>query len=101
MIIIRSRGGAVVQGCDRNVKAVGSMGKNYYHQGKASRGAGAQSVTVNRLVVGSIPIRRTEIFIYIYVSISSLWCLAKRGLESRHLPRKASRTRRKVGNGVS
>ena len=32
---------------------------------KASRGAGAQSVPVNRLVVGSIPTRGEEIFIYI------------------------------------
>ena len=29
---------------------------------EASRGAGAQSVTVNRLVVGSIPTRGHEIF---------------------------------------
>ena len=29
---------------------------------EASRGAGAQSVTVNRLVVGSIPTRGDEIF---------------------------------------
>ena len=41
---------------------------------EASRGAGAQSVTVNRLVVGSIPTRGDEIFIYIYIFISSLWC---------------------------
>ena len=41
---------------------------------EASRGAGAQSVPVNRLVVGSIPTRGDEIFIYIYIFISSLWC---------------------------
>ena len=29
---------------------------------------------VNRLVVGSIPTRGDEIFIYIYIFISSLWC---------------------------
>ena len=29
---------------------------------------------VNRLVVGSTPIRGDEIFIYIYIFISSLWC---------------------------
>ena len=40
----------------------------------ASRSAGAQSVPVNRLVVGSIPTRGNEIFIYIYILISSLWC---------------------------
>ena len=38
------------------------------------RGAVAQSVPVNRLVVGSIPTRGDEIFIYIYIFISSLWC---------------------------
>ena len=37
-----------------------------------SGGAGAQSVPVNRLVVGSIPTRGDEIFIYIYIFISSL-----------------------------
>ena len=41
---------------------------------EASRGAGAQSVPVNRLVVGSIPTRGDEIFIYFYIFISSLWC---------------------------
>ena len=40
---------------------------------KASRGAGAQNVPVNRLVLGSIPTRGDEIFIYIYIFISSLW----------------------------
>ena len=39
----------------------------------ASRGAGAQSVPVNRLVVGSIPTRGDEIFIYIYILIFTLW----------------------------
>ena len=29
---------------------------------------------VNRLVVGSIPTRGDEIFIYIYIFISLLWC---------------------------
>ena len=29
---------------------------------------------VNRIVVGSIPTRRDEKFIYIYIFISSLWC---------------------------
>ena len=33
----------------------------------------AQSVPVNRLVVGSIPTRGDEIFIYIYIFISSPW----------------------------
>ena len=41
---------------------------------EASRGAGAQMVPVNRLVVGSILTRGDEIFIYIYIFISSLWC---------------------------
>ena len=36
---------------------------------EASRGAGEQSVTVNRLVVGLIPTRGNEIFILIYISI--------------------------------
>ena len=40
----------------------------------ASRGAGAQSEPVSWLVVGSIPTRGNEIFIYIYVFISSHWC---------------------------
>ena len=39
----------------------------------ASRGAGAQSVPVIRLVVGSIPTRGDEVFIYIYIFIASLW----------------------------
>ena len=40
---------------------------------EASRAIGAKSVTVkNRLVVGSIPTRGNEIFIYIYIFISSL-----------------------------
>ena len=29
---------------------------------------------VNRLVVGSIPTRGNEMFIYIYIFITSLWC---------------------------
>ena len=37
---------------------------------EASPGAEAQSVGVNRLVVGSIPTRGDEIFIYIYIFIS-------------------------------
>ena len=41
---------------------------------EANRGAGAQSLPVNRLVVGSIPTRGEEIFIYVYIFISSLWC---------------------------
>ena len=44
---------------------------------EASSGAGAQSVTVNRLVVASIPTRGDEIFTQIYISISSLWCRSK------------------------
>ena len=39
---------------------------------EASRGAGAQSVPVDRLVVGSIP-TRGDVFIYIYIFISSTW----------------------------
>ena len=39
---------------------------------EASRGAGAESVPVNRLVVGSNPTRGDEIFIYIYIFISLL-----------------------------
>ena len=35
----------------------------YVHE--ASRGADAESVPVNRMVVGSIPTRGDEIFIYI------------------------------------
>ena len=49
----------------------------YYTQSEASRGEGAQSVPVNRLVVGLNPIRGVEIFIYIYILISSLWCRRK------------------------
>ena len=41
---------------------------------EASRGAEAQSVTVKKMVVGSILNRGSEIFIYIYIFISSLWC---------------------------
>ena len=36
--------------------------------------AQGHSVPVNRLFVGSIPTRGDEIFIYIYIFISSLWC---------------------------
>ena len=36
---------------------------------EASRSAGAQSVTVNLLIVGSIPTRGDEIFTKIYISI--------------------------------
>ena len=39
---------------------------------EANHGAGAQSVTVNRLVVGWIPTRGHEIFTLIYISVSSL-----------------------------
>ena len=44
-----------------------------------------------------------EIFIYIYIFVSALWCRgeAKRGAKFRHSKRNASKTRRKVGNGVS
>ena len=52
----------------------------------------------NRLVVGSIPTRGSEVFIYIYIFISSLWCRGK--AEFHHLTRNASRTRWKMGNGV-
>ena len=45
---------------------------------EASRGAGLQSVPVNRLVVGSIPTRGDEIFIYIYILIFSLRCQGAR-----------------------
>ena len=44
---------------------------------EASRGVGAQSMPVNRLVVGSIPTWGDEIFIYIYIIISSTWCRGK------------------------
>ena len=40
---------------------------------EASRGAGAQSVPVKSTGWGSIPTRGDEIFIYIYIFISSLW----------------------------
>ena len=57
----------------------------------------------NRLVVDSIPTRGDEIFIYIYIFISSLWCRDKVvvGVEFRHSTRNASRIWRKVGNGMS
>ena len=41
---------------------------------EASRAAAVQNMPVNRLVVGSIPTRGDETFIYIYIFISSLWC---------------------------
>ena len=42
---------------------------------EASRGARAQTVTVEPTVCGgSIPIRGDEIFTEIYIFISSLWC---------------------------
>ena len=50
-----------------------------------SRGAGAQSVIVNRLVMGPIPTQEDEIFIYIYIFISFLWCRAK-GKARRWVP---------------
>ena len=42
----------------------------------------AQSVPVSRLVVGSIPTRGDEIFIYIYIFISPLWCQESAALTS-------------------
>ena len=47
---------------------------------EASCGAGAQSVNaqlLSRLSVGSIPTRRNELFILIYISILSVWCRGK------------------------
>ena len=44
---------------------------------EAGRGAEAQSVTVKPMVVGSIATRGSEIFIYIYIFIYSLWCRGK------------------------
>ena len=45
---------------------------------EAGRGAEAQSVTIIiRLIVGSIPTRGNEIFIYVYIFISSLRCRGK------------------------
>ena len=44
---------------------------------KASRGAGAQSVTVKSEFVLSIPTRGDEIVKQMYISISSLWCRGK------------------------
>ena len=67
---------------------------------EASRGTGAQSVTVNQVVVGSIPSQGDEIFIYIYIFIRS-GVEAKRGVKFRHSTRNATRIRQKVGNGAS
>ena len=65
------------QNCVLNTIKMITKRFNYFEEPnmpfKASRGAGAQSVPVNRLVVGSIPTRGDEIFIYIYIFISSLW----------------------------
>ena len=50
-------------------------------------------------VVGSFLTRGSEIFIAIYIFISSLWCRGKSvALSSAH---NASRIRQKVGNRVS
>ena len=47
----------------------------YRESRSRSEASGApQSVPVNRLVLGSISTREDEIFIYIYIFISSLWC---------------------------
>ena len=55
---------------------------------EASRGAAAQSLTVNRLVVGSIPIREDEIYTSIYISNSSFWCRgqARSSVTQRAMP---------------
>ena len=58
-----------------------------------SRGARAQSVTVKSTVWGFDP-HSSEVFISIYISISSLWY---RGVEF-HSTRRASRNPRNVGN---
>ena len=57
-----------------------------YRDIEASRGAGAQSVPVDRLVVGSIPTRGNEIFIYIYI-FSGVG--VKRSVGFRHSTRNA------------
>ena len=59
---------------------------------EASRGAGAPSVPVNRLVLGSISTREDEIFIYIlYFYFFALVSSGKRSVEFRHSTRNASR----------
>ena len=71
-------------------------------EAETSRGAGAQSMTVNRLVVGSIPTGGNKIFIYIYLYFYFfvLTSRQKRGVEFCLSTRNASRIRRKVGNRV-
>ena len=77
--------------------------KNKVIKEEASRGAGAQSVPVNRLAVGSIPNRGNEIFIYlhVYFHFFALVSRGKCGLEFRHSTRNDFRNWRRVGNGVS
>ena len=67
----------------------------------ASRGAGSQSVTVNSTGCGFDPHSKNEIFIYIYIIISSLWCRGKARrwvppLNTQHLQNLAKSGQRKV-----
>ena len=53
---------------------------------EATRGTGEQSVPVNRLIVDSIPTGEDEIFIYIYIFISSLCCRGESVALSHAMP---------------
>ena len=85
-----------------NQNAVFHFNKEYLLL-EANRGAGAQSVPVDRLVVGSIPTRGDVIFIYIYIFISSIWCrsLVSAALSFATQHAMPPENWRKVGNGVS
>ena len=63
---------------------------------EASRGSGAQSVTVKSTVSIPTRVKTKYIFTFIFSFIRS-GVEAKRGVEYRHSTRNASRTRRKVG----
>ena len=65
---------------------------------EASRGAGAQSVTVDWLWVRS-PLEEM-IYLFIFPFLRS-GVQAKPGVDFRHSTRNASRTWRKVGSGVT
>ena len=68
---------------------------------EASSDAGAQSMIVNRLVVGSISTRGNEILIKFIFPLLQFGVDAKQGVEFCHSTSNASRIRRKVGNEVS
>ena len=69
-------------------------------RGEATRGAGAQSVTVNVTGNGFDP-QSWKLNIYLHLYFHFFAVEAKRGVEFRHSTHNACKIRQKVGNGVS